>query len=221
MISNKRDKVEISLKQEYDHNAIKYDQKWKFYVERTVQMTLESVDVHRNDIHCILDLGCGTGALTLAISDIFPNAKVKGLDLSSNMIKMAQSRCQMNGQISFHQSSVLENPFVDNSFDLLISSSSFHFWPDLEKGLSEMFRIAKPGAQIIIGDWCNDYLYVKCLRIYLRLKGLEPGTPLSSYELIDLFQKVGLENVKVKTGRVGWKIGFMTVSGTVPILRTK
>ena len=217
----KREKIESSLKEEYDCNAEKYDEKWKFYVERTVQMTLESVDIHKNDVHCILDLGCGTGTLTLAISDIFPKAKVTGLDLSENMIKMAQSRCQMNDQISFHQSSALENPFVDDSFDLLVSSSSFHYWPDLEKGLSEMFRIAKPGAQIIIGDWCNDYLYVKCLRMYLRLKGLEPGTPLSSYELSNLFEKVGLENVTVKTGRVGWKFGFMVVSGTVPIPRIK
>jgi ubiquinone/menaquinone biosynthesis C-methylase UbiE len=51
-----------------------------------------------------------------------------------------------------------ENPIESNSVNLVVTQSSFHEWEDQRKGLSESFRILKPGGSLILKDYNRSWL---------------------------------------------------------------
>jgi len=49
-------------------------------------------------------------------------------------------------------------PFLDEAFDVVVSTSTFHYLRRPGKALREIARVLKPGGEIVITDWCHDYL---------------------------------------------------------------
>ena len=96
----------------------------------------------------LLDLGCGTGALTEMIAREFPEAKLAGLDLSDKMIAKAQEKRITNCEFMVGDGEQL--PYSDNSFEALICVLSIHHHPNSNQTLAEMQRVLKPGGTLII-----------------------------------------------------------------------
>jgi len=165
-----------SVVEEYDEAASTYDTKWYKYTSATVEATLqlampflESKNSHSCDA---LDIGCGTGAFTLALQDVFPMWNFSCADPSPAMLKQASKRFISNNiQVKVVRCSGEDLPFEDNSFDVVSTLSSFHFWMDHERGTMELHRILKPGGILIVTDWCHNYLACKLCAAYLRLAG--------------------------------------------------
>ena len=85
----------------------------------------------------MLDVGCGTGSLTIAAKKrAGPASKVSGIDPSSEMIAKAQKKAKREGvDISF-QNSVIEGlPFSDGHFDVVLSSLMLHHLPKAAREL--------------------------------------------------------------------------------------
>jgi ubiquinone/menaquinone biosynthesis C-methylase UbiE len=101
----------------------------------------------------VLDAGCGTGLLTLALLRAlrFP-VKVTALDLSATSITAARKAvAESPGRkrdVSFAQGNVLFLPFADNSFDLVVTSGALEYVP-LKDGLSELARVIAPEGHLI------------------------------------------------------------------------
>jgi ubiquinone/menaquinone biosynthesis C-methylase UbiE len=101
----------------------------------------------------ILDAGCGTGLLTLALVRTlrFP-INVTALDLSARSIRAAKRAVtQSKGRtrdVTFAQGNVLALPFADDSFDLVVTSGALEYVP-LEEGLSELARVLAPGGHLL------------------------------------------------------------------------
>jgi tRNA (cmo5U34)-methyltransferase len=72
-----------------------------------------------------IDLGCGTGTVTQAVVDAFPNAHVTCLDLAENMIAMAQSKMADFPQVSYVLSDFSIFVF-DGRYDVIVSSLALH-----------------------------------------------------------------------------------------------
>jgi tRNA (cmo5U34)-methyltransferase len=72
-----------------------------------------------------IDLGCGTGTVTQAVVDAFPNAHVTCLDLAENMIAMAQSKMADFPQVSYVLSDFNIFEF-DGRYDVIVSSLALH-----------------------------------------------------------------------------------------------
>ena len=72
-----------------------------------------------------IDLGCGTGTVTQAVVDAFPNAHVTCLDLAENMIAMAQSKMADFPQVSYVLSDFKIFEF-DGRYDVIVSSLALH-----------------------------------------------------------------------------------------------
>jgi len=72
-----------------------------------------------------IDLGCGTGTMTQAVVDAFPNAHVTCLDLAENMIAMAQSKMADFPQVSYVLSDFKIFEF-DGRYDVIVSSLALH-----------------------------------------------------------------------------------------------
>jgi demethylmenaquinone methyltransferase/2-methoxy-6-polyprenyl-1,4-benzoquinol methylase/phosphoethanolamine N-methyltransferase len=102
----------------------------------------------------ILDVGCGTGSLTIAAKrKQGVGGKVVGVDPSSNMINLARGKAKEAGVMIYFQVGVIEKlDFPDNQFDLVLSSLMMHHLPDELKssGLEEVWRVLKPEGRLLI-----------------------------------------------------------------------
>jgi demethylmenaquinone methyltransferase/2-methoxy-6-polyprenyl-1,4-benzoquinol methylase len=104
-----------------------------------------------------LDLCCGTGDLALALAQ--RGAETTGHDFSPQMLEVAKIRSEKlksptpNSQLptpNFIQGDAQQLPFPENSFDIVTVGYGLRNLTSWEKGLDEMFRVAKPGARLIV-----------------------------------------------------------------------
>ena len=104
-----------------------------------------------------LDLCCGTGDIAFALAH--RGAETIGLDFSPQMLEVAAARgrkSEVGGQKrnpQFMQGDALQIPFPDNSFDIVTVGYGLRNLANWERGLDEMFRVARPGARIIVLDF--------------------------------------------------------------------
>ena len=130
---------------------------------------------------CALDLCCGTGDLALALAQL--GAEATGLDFSSQMLEVAETRRQKNSKLKvqslkFIQGDAQQIPFPDNSFDIVTVGYGLRNLTSWETGLDEMLRVAKPGARLIVLDFGKPAnalwraIYFTHLKCFVPLIGL-------------------------------------------------
>jgi len=104
----------------------------------------------------VLDVGCGTGTLALAIKPRVGEGEVHGIDASPEMIEVAKEKAAKEGAAIDFQVALIEAiPFPDGGFDLATSSLMLHHLPDdlKRKGLVEIRRVLKPGGRFLAVDF--------------------------------------------------------------------
>ncbi len=103
----------------------------------------------------ILDVGTGPGILAFKVADKNDKFRVFGVDISSSMVEIAKNKAKKKGlsdRVTFQFGDVLNLPFEDESFDLVLSTFSFHHWSSPSKGIKEIYRVLKSGSQAWIYD---------------------------------------------------------------------
>jgi ubiquinone/menaquinone biosynthesis C-methylase UbiE len=101
----------------------------------------------------ILDAGCGTGLLTLALlrSLRFP-VSITALDLSATSITAAKKAVVESGgrtrDVTFAEGNLLSLPFSDNSLDFVVTSGALEY-VDLNEGMTELARVIAPGGHLL------------------------------------------------------------------------
>jgi len=103
-----------------------------------------------------LDLCCGTGDISFALAR--GGAETTGLDFSAQMLDVAAQRQSANSKsitqsVKFLQGDAQQLPFPENSFDVVTVGYGLRNLTSWERGLDEMFRVAKPGARLIVLDF--------------------------------------------------------------------
>lgn len=104
----------------------------------------------------VLDIGGGSGEPSLTISPVVgESGSVTYTDPAPGMVKAARDEAARRGQtnIEFHQCTVEQLHFADDSFDAAVSRLSAMFFPDMLSGLREMLRVVKPGGRISFVVW--------------------------------------------------------------------
>jgi ubiquinone/menaquinone biosynthesis C-methylase UbiE len=101
----------------------------------------------------ILDAGCGTGLLTLAIiKAVDVPVRITALDLSaSSIVKAKRAVAEAAGrsdQVYFTQANVLALPFADESFEIIVTSGALEYVP-LREGFGELARVLVPGGHML------------------------------------------------------------------------
>ncbi|MGH7570793.1 MAG: class I SAM-dependent methyltransferase [Gemmatimonadota bacterium] len=197
------------VRRRYDRLAEVYDRRWATYLVASVQKTLHRADVREDD--AILDVGCGTGALLEAVATRVPGARLVGVDLSPAMLAVA--RRKLGDRASLVAGEAGRLPFPDHHFDLILSSSSLHYWPDPAAGLAETARVLKAGGRVVITDWCDDYLACRVVDFLLRI--LEPAhhRTYGTKACERLLREAGFEEIQVERYRIGRLWGLMTATG--------
>lgn len=114
-------------------------------------------DGESNSPRRIVDVGCGIGGSSRYLATKF-GAICKGITLSPVQAQRAQAlavnQC-LGSQVSFQVANALQQPFPDGEFDLVWSMESGEHMPDKAEFVSELARVAAPGAAIIIVTWCH------------------------------------------------------------------
>lgn len=99
----------------------------------------------------ILELGAGTGALWLANADRIPTGWDLTLtDVSPGMLADAERNlASIERPFTFTVVDILDIPFPDNSFDAVFANNMLYHVPNLERALSEIRRVLKPGGRFV------------------------------------------------------------------------
>ena len=197
------------VQQEYARLAPIYDRRWAFYIHQSIAATLNCLNLEAP--HRILDLGCGTGKLLDSLSSLFPDAKLVGLDFSQEMLNIAKER--LSDGVELHFGSDNNLPFPDQSFDLVISTSAFHYFPNPVMAIREATRVLKTGGNLVISDWCSDYWTCRMLDLWLRLSNRAHIHTYSVKEFEQLLKNQGLSQVTVEKYKINWFWGMMTAQG--------
>jgi demethylmenaquinone methyltransferase/2-methoxy-6-polyprenyl-1,4-benzoquinol methylase/phosphoethanolamine N-methyltransferase len=103
----------------------------------------------------VLDVGCGTGTLTLAAKRRAGSGEVRGIDASPEMIEVARGKATKAGaDVGFQVGLIEQLPFPDGTFDVALSSLMLHHLPDglKRKGFAELGRVLKPGGRLFAVD---------------------------------------------------------------------
>ena len=133
----------------------------------------------------ILDAGCGTGLLSLALLRAirFP-VNITALDLSATSIVEAnKAEKQSPGRrqdVSFAQGNLLSLPFEDGSFDLFVTSGALEYVP-LKDGLDEIARVIAPEGHLLHLP-CRPTPASTFLEILFRFKSHSPRLVLENTE---------------------------------------
>lgn len=130
----------------------------------------------------VLDVGCGTGEVTLAAKARARQGNVYGIDPAPEMISVARKKAARKRlEIDFRVGVIEALPFPDSSIDVVTSSLMMHHLPeDLKaRGLAEIYRVLKPGGRLLIADFMRptgallNHLFIAFTRHQRLQTGIE------------------------------------------------
>lgn len=159
----------------------------------------------------VLDVGCGTGTLTVMTKQAQPGASVVGLD--PDPAALAAARAKSSGQdIRWEQAMAQEMPFPDRSFDRVLASLMLHHLDRATKlaALREMHRVLRPDGRLLILDFTVPGGRIARVQGWIMHR-LEHADDNIAGRLPDLIQQSGFRR-PTETAR------FATIFGDVAIL---
>jgi ubiquinone/menaquinone biosynthesis C-methylase UbiE len=150
--------VDKLMKSQMEKMVPSYDLYMKmmtFGRERTLrERTINLAQVKAGD--SILEVGCGTGTLTLAAKrQAGLSGKAFGIDVIPGMIELSRRKAsQANEQVTFQLGSIDDIPFSENQFDVVMCSFMiFHMSENTRrKGFAEIYRVLKPNGRLLVLD---------------------------------------------------------------------
>jgi demethylmenaquinone methyltransferase / 2-methoxy-6-polyprenyl-1,4-benzoquinol methylase len=100
----------------------------------------------------VLDIATGTGDFAVAITKL-PNVKVTGIDISEGMLNVGRKKIErkgLNESVELLKADSENLPFSNDVYDAATVGFGVRNFENLEKGLSEILRVLKPGAKFLV-----------------------------------------------------------------------
>ncbi|MBN1995021.1 MAG: class I SAM-dependent methyltransferase [Anaerolineae bacterium] len=167
----------------------------------------------------VLEIGPGPGYLGLEWLKQTEGTWLKGLDISQDMLKVAEKNAAEYGlteRVEYIHGDALQMPFEDEFFDGVFTNAALHEWADPERALNEIYRVLKPGGRYLITDLRRDMPFPIKWVMWLgtKPKEIRPGlfrTINASYTR-DEVQRL-LAKTRLKDASVGQSSFGLGISG--------
>ena len=133
----------------FDSIADKWDT-WHDLLDVNIQLfaMLEEFGVSENE--SVLDVGCGTGNLTIALLQrLGPSGRIIAVDISKQMLERAKGKVS-DDRVTWHHSSADRLAIADNTLDRVICFSVWPHFKNLEGITREFYRVLRPGGYLNI-----------------------------------------------------------------------
>ena len=205
--------IETKVRSQYDRLAAIYDQRWSSYVTNTLSFLKTWADISPQAT--VLDVACGTGEFERLVLAENPAQQMFGVDISEKMLLVAREKINAYPNVSFQTSSASFLPFTNNSFDIVVSASAFHYFEDPLAALAEMKRVLKPDGTLVILDWCKDYLPCQIYDIVLKVFDPAYKQCYTQSEFHRFLTDAGFHVCRATRVRFGVAWGLMVATATV------
>jgi ubiquinone/menaquinone biosynthesis C-methylase UbiE len=157
----------------------------------------------------VLDIACGTGAVTRLAAAKAADGRVVGIDLNAGMLAVARTVPKSGAPIEWLEGSALDLPFPALTFDVVLCQLGLQFFPDQSLALREMSRVLKVGGRIGLSVYSAiertpaAYAFVQALDKNLgpdasKTKRAEHAHP-DPHEVHNLISAAGFQQAKVET----------------------
>lgn len=119
----------------------------------------------------ILDVATGTGDFAILAARIIKPVRLLGTDISEGMMEVGRRKVKglgLDSVISFAKEDCMQLSMPDNSFDAVTAAFGIRNFPDLDRGLSEMCRVLKPGGHLCALEFSSPVAFPmkQLFRIY-------------------------------------------------------
>jgi len=147
----------------FDQRAPRYESGWlgKLHhdiADRAADLALSRCPAPRR----ILDVGCGTGYLLRELAARVPAAaELAGIDAAPAMIETARqmaSAAADDDRLHFTEGVAEQIPYPGETFDLVVSTTSFDHWAEQQGGLTECARVLRPRGHLVLVDQFSWWL---------------------------------------------------------------
>ena len=166
----------------------------------------------------ILDVGCGTGTLAIAITAAQPACIVRGIDPDRAAVEIARGKAKRAGSpAAFEVERLAERPLAGETVDKIVCSLVLHQVPLVEKRrlLGAMANRLRPGGRLFLADYGLQPTLAMRLAFRLTvqvLDGKDDTQPNADGILPGLIAEAGLENPTILES-------IDTVTGQIQIIR--
>ncbi|HRJ59128.1 MAG TPA: class I SAM-dependent methyltransferase [Anaerolineales bacterium] len=126
--------------------------KWVMREETFKRKLIQHANIQPN--MKVLDLGCGTGTLTLMLKRAHPEAQVTGMDGDSQILDIARNKSR-GTSIQWDKGLASFLPYPDSTFDRVVTSLVFHHLTkeDKRRAFKEVYRVLKPNGELYVLDF--------------------------------------------------------------------
>lgn len=148
----------------------------------------------------VLDLGSGGGIdCFLAARKVGPQGRVIGLDMTPDMVKLAQRNAKRVGawNVEFRLGEIEDMPLPDQSVDVIISNCVINLSPDKDAVFAEAFRVLRPGGRMSLSDIVLHGELPPAVRDRLDMWASCVAGALQEADYLEKIRAAGFETVEV------------------------
>lgn len=161
----------------------------------------------------VIDLGCGTGTLALALAHRYPGSRIAGVDLDPDILAIAGQKVRSAvAPIQLVRGSITALPVADGSLDRVVSCLVFHHLDGVQKraALAEALRTLRHGGQVHLADWGkpHDWLMNLAFLPVRILDGFAVTEDNARGRMAALMEEAGFREVQ-ETGRMRTAFGVL------------
>jgi len=186
-----------------------YDLVIEYFTRGSVLRRLSVDAIAPEPGEAILDLGCGTGELSLALAQTEPRSSVTGYDIDPEILEIARNKMGLQGEVSavtFRDVNVTDAASLPQQdigrFDCVTSSLVFHHLTHDQKqqALKSVQALLRPGGRFVLIDWgpgVNVFLGAAFWLVRL-LDGLAVTRDNANGALPDMLEEAGFAQIDAK-----------------------
>lgn len=164
-------KTAKAVRKKYNFLSTLYDWIWPHYIRKTIAKSLNAVPLNGNEK--ILDIGCGTGPLEVALLHRHPGVNILGIDLSREMLERAQQKLKNHPKVRLIEGDFVTTELGEQNFDVAFCLSNLHYFPKPQAIFEKTERLLKNGGTLVVIDWNRRSLKGKIYDWYMNL--CDPG----------------------------------------------